>query len=140
MLDIPLATHFLKGNSAHASFVFFGAGWTICPSIGFPGNFLRDLIDRTGFPWCWLTEICPPGENSIHYPNAHLVNEGQLPVLDAPEESDFFFIAEEDPETVLATIKTFAAERVPKKFGFDPMRDVHVLTPMHKVVCCSENF
>jgi exodeoxyribonuclease V alpha subunit len=58
-----------------------------------------------------------------------------LPVLDAPQESDFFFIAEEDPEKVLATIKTLCAERVPRKFGLD----TQVLTPMHKGVCGSEN-
>ncbi len=62
-----------------------------------------------------------------------------MPVLDAPRESDFFFIEEENPEKVLATIKTLCAERVPNKFGFDPMRDVQVLTPMHKGVCGAEN-
>jgi exodeoxyribonuclease V alpha subunit len=62
-----------------------------------------------------------------------------MPVFDAPKESDFFFIAEEDPGKVLATIKTLCAERVPKKFGFDPMRDIQVLTPMHKGLCGSEN-
>jgi exodeoxyribonuclease V alpha subunit len=40
---------------------------------------------------------------------------------------------------VLANIKTLCAERVPKKFGFDSMRDIQVLTPMHKGVCGSEN-
>jgi exodeoxyribonuclease V alpha subunit len=86
-----------------------------------------------------LTEIFRQAKNSFIITNAHLVNEGRMPVLDAPEESDFFFIDEGQPERVLATIKTLCSERVPKKFGFDPMRDVQVLTPMHKGLCGSEN-
>jgi exodeoxyribonuclease V alpha subunit len=62
-----------------------------------------------------------------------------LPVLEAPGGSDFFFIAEEKPERALATIKTLCAERVPKRFGFDAMRDIQALTPMHKGLCGSEN-
>jgi exodeoxyribonuclease V alpha subunit len=108
------------------------------PSVG-PGNFLRDLIDSACVPVIRLTEIFRQAKNSFIITNAHLVNEGRMPVFDSPQESDFFFIAEEDPEKVLATIKTLCSERVPKKFGFDPMRDVQVLTPMHKGLCGSEN-
>jgi exodeoxyribonuclease V alpha subunit len=137
MLDIPLAYHLLKAIPLNASVVFVGDVDQL-PSVG-PGNFLRDLIDSDRVPVVRLTEIFRQAKNSFIITNAHLVNEGQMPVLDAAEESDFFFIAEEDPEKVLATIKTLCSERVPKKFGFDPMRDVQVLTPMHKGVCGSEN-
>jgi len=108
------------------------------PSVG-PGNFLRDLIESGAVPVVRLTEIYRQARNSFIITNAHRVNEGQLPVVDAPAESDFFFIAEDDPEKVLATVKTLCAERVPKKFGLDPMRDIQVLTPMHKGVCGAEN-
>jgi exodeoxyribonuclease V alpha subunit len=108
------------------------------PSVG-PGNFLHDLIESGICPVVRLTEIFRQAKDSYIITNAHRVNEGQMPVFDAPKESDFFFIAEEDPGKVLATIKTLCAERVPKKFGFDPMRDIQVLTPMHKGLCGSEN-
>jgi exodeoxyribonuclease V alpha subunit len=137
MLDIPLAYHLLKAIPLAASVVFVGDVDQL-PSVG-PGNFLRDLIDSDRVPVVRLTEIFRQAKNSFIITNAHRVNEGQMPVLDAPQESDFFFIAEEQPEKVLATIKTLCHERVPKKFGFDPMRDVQVLTPMHKGLCGSEN-
>jgi exodeoxyribonuclease V alpha subunit len=82
-----------------------------------------------------LTEIFRQAKDSFIITNAHRVNEGQLPELDAPNESDFYFISEEVPEKVLATIKELVSERVPRKFGLD----VQVLTPMHKGVCGSEN-
>jgi exodeoxyribonuclease V alpha subunit len=137
MLDIPLAYHLLKAIPLTASVVFVGDVDQL-PSVG-PGNFLRDLIDSDRLPVVRLTEIFRQAKDSYIITNAHLVNEGQMPVFDSPQESDFFFIAEEQPEKVLATIKTLCAERVPKKFGFDPMRDVQVLTPMHKGLCGSEN-
>lgn len=137
MLDIPLAYHLLKAIPLTASVVFVGDVDQL-PSVG-PGNFLRDLIDSNRVPVVRLTEIFRQARNSFIITNAHLVNEGQMPVLDSPQESDFFFIAEEQPEKVLATIKTLCGERVPNKFGFDPMRDVQVLTPMHKGLCGSEN-
>jgi exodeoxyribonuclease V alpha subunit len=138
MLDILLAYHLLKAIPLGASVVFVGDVDQL-PPVG-PGNFLRDLIDSGVTPVVRLTEIFRQAMDSFIITNAHRVNEGQMPVVDAPaRESDFFFIHEEDPERVLATIKKMCAERVPAKFGFDPMRDVQVLTPMHKGVCGSEN-
>jgi exodeoxyribonuclease V alpha subunit len=137
MLDIPLAHHLLRAIPPAASLVFVGDVDQL-PSVG-PGNFLRDLIDSDCVPVIRLTEIFRQAKNSFIITNAHLVNEGRMPIFDSPQESDFFFIAEEDPEKVLATIKTLCSERVPKKFGFDAMRDVQVLTPMHKGLCGSEN-
>ena len=137
MLDIPLAYHLLKAVPLTASVVFVGDVDQL-PSVG-PGNFLRDLIESDRVPVVRLTEIFRQAKNSYIITNAHRVNEGQMPVFEGPQESDFFFIAEEQPEKVLATIKTLCHERVPKKFGFDPMRDVQVLTPMHKGLCGSEN-
>ncbi|HUI08265.1 MAG TPA: ATP-dependent RecD-like DNA helicase [Verrucomicrobiae bacterium] len=137
MLDIPLAYHLLKAIPPSASVVFVGDVDQL-PSVG-PGNFLRDLIDSGAAPVVRLTEIFRQAKNSFITVNAHRVNDGQMPVLDSPQESDFFFITEEQPEKVLSTIKTLCSERVPKKFGFDPMRDIQVLTPMHKGLCGSEN-
>ena len=133
MLDIPLAYHLVKAIPAGASVVFVGDVDQL-PSVG-PGNFLHDLIASAAVPVVRLTEIFRQAKASFIITNAHRVNAGDLPVLDAPAESDFFFIHEEDPEKVVATIKTLCRDRVPRKFGLD----AQVLTPMHKGVCGSEN-
>lgn len=133
MLDIPLAYHLVKAIPAGASVVFVGDVDQL-PSVG-PGNFLRDLIESAVIPVVRLTEIFRQAKTSFIITNAHRVNAGELPVLDGPEESDFFFIHEDDPEKVLATIKTLCSDRVPRKFGLE----AQVLTPMHKGVCGSEN-
>jgi len=52
--------------------------------------------------------------------------------LHPDEESDFYFIHQEDPEKVLDIILEMVSARIPKRFGFHPVDDIQVLTPMHK--------
>jgi len=63
------------------------------------------------------------------------VNQGQFPVLneiDKPEKTDFQFIQEEDPEKILQNILDLCSERIPRQFGFHPLKEIQVLAPMHK--------
>ena len=56
-----------------------------------------------------------------------------MPSLPPPgAKADFFFIEKNEPEEVLETLKTLIKNRIPEKFGFDPVNDVQVLTPMHR--------
>ena len=65
---------------------------------------------------------------------AHEINGGRPPHLE-PEEGqdhDFFFIDRPNPERALETVVEVVAERVPGRFGLDPIRDVQVLAPMYR--------
>ena len=69
--------------------------------------------------------------------NAHKVNQGEFPILkeiERKEATDFYFIQEEEPEKNLNQILALCDERIPKHFGFHSIRDIQVLTPMHKGV------
>src|SRR4029077_10904627 len=46
--------------------------------------------------------------------------------------SDFYFTARDAPEAARATIVELVAERIPARFGFDPIADIQVLAPMHR--------
>ena len=65
---------------------------------------------------------------------AHEINQGRPPHLEPGEdqEHDFFFIERPNPERALATVVEVVAERAPKSFGVDPVRDVQVLAPMYR--------
>src|SRR5437773_5819205 len=89
MLDIPLAYHLLKAIPASASVVFVGDVDQL-PSVG-PGNFLHDLIESEAVPVVGLTEIFRQAKESLINSHAHRVNEGEVPMLDAPSEADCFF-------------------------------------------------
>jgi exodeoxyribonuclease V alpha subunit len=54
-------------------------------------------------------------------------------------DEDFYFIEQEDPEEVLRIILELTKERIPRRFGFDPVEDIQVLAPMHKGVAGAEN-
>jgi exodeoxyribonuclease V alpha subunit len=53
-----------------------------------------------------------------------------LPEKDQP--SDFYFIEREDPEQIAATLIEVVKNRLPRKLGCDPVRDVQVLCPMNR--------
>ena len=46
--------------------------------------------------------------------------------------SDFHFIERDDPEKVVATLVKLVQQRIPERFGLDPIRDVQVLCPMNR--------
>ena len=81
-----------------------------------------------------LTEIFRQAKESMIIVNAHRINQGDFPLIkaDKNEITDFYFFQEEEPENVLNNIVTLCSERIPRKFGFHPVKDIQVLTPMHR--------
>jgi exodeoxyribonuclease V alpha subunit len=52
--------------------------------------------------------------------------------LGPPEiQSDFYFVQADDPETVGRIIE-LVKNRIPRRFGLDPIRDIQVLCPMNR--------
>jgi exodeoxyribonuclease V alpha subunit len=50
------------------------------------------------------------------------------------ETSDFYLIPAQTPEDIAAKLIHVVTERIPRRFGFDPVRDIQVLTPMQRGV------
>jgi exodeoxyribonuclease V alpha subunit len=57
----------------------------------------------------------------------------------AGEDSDFYFIGIGEPEQGVAKIVEMVKERMPKRFGLDPIRDIQVLCPMNRGVLGARN-
>jgi exodeoxyribonuclease V alpha subunit len=55
-----------------------------------------------------------------------------MPDLTLAEGGDFFFVDAADPEQGVAKLLAIVKERIPKRFGFDPIRDIQVLCPMNR--------
>jgi exodeoxyribonuclease V alpha subunit len=133
MIDTLLMYHLLKAIPSEAHLILVGDVDQL-PSVG-PGNVLKDLIDSAVFIVVRLTEIFRQAQESMIIVNAHRVNQGEFPILkriEGKESFDFFFIEEEEPEKILDKIVGLCSERIPHRFGFHPVRDIQVLTPMHK--------
>lgn len=132
MLDLPLFHQLLRAVPSRAQLILVGDVDQL-PSVG-PGRVLADLIESGVVPTVRLEHIFRQAEASAIVINAHRVNHGELPEVatDGAAPSDFYFIERSTPEQVAEALRTVVLERIPRRFGLDPIRDVQVLTPMHK--------
>lgn len=132
MLDTMLLFHLLKAVPLGATLVFVGDVNQL-PSVG-PGNVLKDIISSGTVDVVRLTEVFRQAAASEIIVNAHRINQGEMPVLASPDRglSDFYFIRQEDPEKVADMVVELVRDHIPRRFRFDPLEDVQVLTPMHK--------
>ena len=137
MIDSVLMHHLLKAVPPRATLVLVG-DINQLPSVG-PGNVLRDIIASGSVPVVELTEIFRQAQESSIVVNAHRINRGLLPKHGKRLLEDFYLLEQEDPEEVLRIIMELIQERIPKRFGFDPLNDIQVLTPMHRGTVGAEN-
>jgi exodeoxyribonuclease V alpha subunit len=139
MVDTVLMHHLLKAVPDQATLIFVGDVDQL-PSVG-PGNVLRDIIDSGIIPTVKLTDIFRQARESLIVINAHRVNNGQMPVFhhQADQPLDFYYFEIEEPEKALEKIIELCREKIPKKFGYDPVNDIQVLTPMHRGVVGAVN-
>jgi exodeoxyribonuclease V alpha subunit len=139
MIDTILMHHLLKAIPKQATFILVGDVNQL-PSVG-AGSILNDIINSQAVPVVELNEIFRQAQESLIIVNAHKINNGVIPLLKTSGEKleDFYFIEKEDPEEVWKLILELTAERIPKRFGFDPIDDIQVLTPMHKGIVGASN-
>lgn len=139
MVDTVLMYHLLKALPAEATLILVGDVYQL-PSVG-AGNVLKDLISSAVIPVVELKDIFRQAAESRITVNAHRINAGLLPEWKrerGPLE-DFYFIEQDDPEQALRIILELVCERIPKRFRFDRVEDIQVLSPMHKGVVGTEN-
>src|SRR5215203_4066457 len=131
MLDVMLMQALMRAVPDRAALLIVGDIDQL-PSVG-PGQVLADVISSGAVPVVRLTEVFRQAARSRIITSAHRNNQGSMPNLSPPEaESDFYFVQADDPETAVARIIELVKTRIPKRFGFDPMRDIQVLCPMNR--------
>ena len=139
MVDISLMHYLLSAIHSQTTLLLVGDSDQL-PSVG-PGNVLEDLISSSKIRVVRLETIFRQAQSSLIVTNAHLVNQGKMPrkESDGTELSDFYLVEKDDPEESLRLIKEMVSRRIPDRFGFDPIRDLQILSPMHKGTVGTEN-
>jgi exodeoxyribonuclease V alpha subunit len=136
MVDTYLMFHLLNAIPMTSMLIMVGDVFQL-PSVG-PGNVLDDMIKSDIIPVFYLKKIFRQARESSIVLNAHRVLKGESPFLKHTNEpadlSEFYFIEQNDPEKVVSTIVELCTRAIPERFGFDPVKKVQVLTPMHKGV------
>lgn len=130
MVDVLLARALLEAIPPSAALLLVGDSDQL-PSVG-PGQVLRDLLASGAVPAIRLTEVFRQAAASRIVVGAHRIREGHLPDLSNPPGTDLFFFEAKEPEDAARRVVEVVAERIPRRFGLDPRRDVQVLVPVHR--------
>lgn len=132
MIDISLLRHLVSAISDDCNLLLVGDSDQL-PSVG-PGNILSDIINSSIVPTYRLNEVFRQAKRSKIVQSAHLINRGKVPNLVHPSDelTDFYFIKSDTTSDIKNNILRLVCERIPKRFGLDPMTEIQVLTPMNK--------
>ena len=96
------------------------------PSVG-PGNLLGEIIRSGCVPTVCLNEIFRQAAQSLIVENAHRIIAGE-PLKKGGRADDFFFL-ETDGDAAQKLVCDLVTTRLPRSYGFDPIRDIQVLCP-----------
>ena len=136
MMDEPLTAALLRAVKPGARVVFIGDADQL-PSVG-AGNVLHDLIACGRFATVALSEVFRQAQHSLIVTNAHAVNRGEMPRLDA-KDNDFFFLSRASDAEIAATVADLCAHRLPRTYGADITGNIQVITPSRKGEAGTEN-
>ncbi len=142
MVDTPLMSHLISATPLASRLILVGDVFQL-PPVG-PGNVLSDIIRSETVEVFCLNRVFRQAAESSIIVCAHRVLAGEVPDLvplsdDAGVTSEFHFIEEQAPEKVATTIVDLCSRRLPDTFGLDPLKDIQVLSPMHKGVAGTIN-
>ncbi len=133
MIDVVLMNRLLAAISSRSALIFAGDVDQL-PPVG-PGFVLADMINSGVLPVVRLTEIFRQAESSMIIVNAHRINRGEFSIpshQSGADLSDFYVVSAGSATDIQRMLLRVVADRIPDRFGLDPLRDIQVLTPMNK--------
>ncbi len=132
MVDVVLMNQLLRAIPDRGALLMVGDADQL-PSVG-PGSVLADIIASGRIPTVRLTEIFRQAATSEIIVNAHRICRGQMPFgsREGKETGDFYWIPAETPEEIHHKLMVVVCERIPRRFGLDPVEEVQVLTPVNR--------
>lgn len=129
MLDMYLMNSLLKAVKPGARLMLIGDSDQL-PSVG-AGNILSDIIASERFTTVKLTEIFRQAEESLITTNAHKINDGEMPVLNA-KDNDFFFLPRYSDLEIARTVVELWQSRLPRSYGEEIAESIQVVSPSRK--------
>lgn len=129
MVDNALMASFLRAIKPGARLVIIGDADQL-PSVG-AGNVLCDLLASGKFATVRLDEIFRQAQQSLIVTNAHAINHGQMPRLDA-KDNDFFFLPRASDREIAETVAQLCSIRLPRTYGEMGTKGVQVIAPSRR--------
>ncbi len=131
MVDTFLMHHLLRAVPGGARLILVGDAHQL-PAVG-PGNVLKDLMASGVIQVARLSQIYRQARESLIVVNAHRINQGEFPVL--PKylgKTDFVFLELDEPQALQQRLLDLVAQELPRRYGFNALKDLQVITPMHR--------
>ena len=139
MIDLMLMRSLLRAIEPGTRLILVGDADQL-PSVG-AGNVLGDILASGAVPCARLTDIYRQSETSRIVINAHLINQGKMPLLNE-KDTDFFFERKASFADTAQSVLSLAARRLPQYLGYPPeeaatlsVRNIQVLAPARKGEC-----
>ena len=132
MVDVMLFHKIIRALPKKAGILIVGDADQL-PSVG-AGAVLKDMIQSEKIPFVRLDHIFRQSQGSKIILNAHRINNGEM-VHAQNTQDDFFFLDADSPENASSMICDLVSNRLPKTYGFDPVKDIQVLCPMNRSAC-----
>ena len=125
MVDVKLFQALLAAARYHCRIIMVGDADQL-PSVG-PGNILGEILRVGVVPTVRLTDIFRQAQQSLIVQNAHRIVEGRMPQKGGAK--DDFFLIESTGLACQKLVCDLVSKRLPKAYGFDPVKDIQVLCP-----------
>ena len=135
MVDVVLMSSLLKALPRDCKLILVGDKDQL-PSVG-AGNVLDDIIKSDLIKVSSLTKIYRQQDDSLIITNAHLINNGKMPIIDNSSK-DFFFEEHEKLEDTNKAIINLVTTRLPNFCSVNP-QSIQILAPMRNGLCGIDN-
>ncbi|MCR5296757.1 MAG: ATP-dependent RecD-like DNA helicase [Clostridiales bacterium] len=139
MIDLMLMRSLLRAIEPGCRLILVGDADQL-PSVG-AGNVLGDILESRMVPCVRLTDIYRQNETSRIVVNAHLINQGKMPLLNE-KGTDFFFERKDTAAQASSTVVSLLSRRLPAYLGYPEedaaalaVRNIQVLAPARKGEC-----
>lgn len=129
MVDIVLFSALLAALPLGCRLIMVGDADQL-PPVG-AGNVLHDLIDANLLPVVELSEVFRQAMQSLIVTNAHRIVHGEEPEL-SRVDNDFFHMERDSGVQTVKDIVSLYRDRLPKAYGYEPIKDIEVLCPSKK--------
>ena len=134
MLSLEICRHLVAAIGPKTHLVLIGDADQL-PPVG-PGKPFCELIEAGIAPTVRLEHVFRQARRSMIVGAAHSIRKGEPPRREPDPElediRDFFRHSRSSADALAADVITMATERIPAEFGFDPARQVQILSPMYR--------
>ncbi len=129
MVDTLLMHSLIKALAPGTGLILLGDADQL-PSVG-AGSVLKDIIESDSVETLHLTYIYRQAAESMIVTNAHRINNGEMPTYNK-SDNDFFLVVRQNAQSITDTISELCKNRLPRKYNFNPLTDIQVITPVKK--------